>query len=446
MITPRDQDGSHTGIPGRVRLVPQRSRRMCKLLLLLVTISFGWTAGRVWLAAEYAASSNPLLWRRAAEWQPQNAAYWAQLGSMETWDIEREDLVQAQADYERAVEANPHSDRNWLELATVYERRGEVSKARGAYDRARYNHPISSAVAWRYGNFLVRQGNAGDGCVQFREALLISPELTGDVVAEWWKSGLYNSQPIATVLPPENRFYFRALNYFEQQNEINAVLRVWDELLRLQQRFELPQAVPFIDEAIAAGRVADAQKMWRQAVEASAWPRDANQSSLLIFNGGFEYDFAGGGFDWREQKSADYSFVFDRENAHSGARSLRIVFSGNSNLDFHDALEYVVLEPAHRYRFMAFLKSSALSTDSGVRFLIAGSHASMPDIVTGGVTGTQPWTGIETEFTNGPDTQMVSISLRRTPSSKFDNKLGGTVWVDDVSLVALAANAAVDRQ
>jgi hypothetical protein len=33
---------------------------------------------------------------------------------------------------------------------------------------------------------------------------------------------------------------------------------------------------------------------------------------------------------------------------------------------------------------------------------------------------------------------LLIIALRRVPSWKFDNKLRGTVWVDDVSLVPVA--------
>jgi len=393
------------------------------------------------VAAEYANSSQPRLWRRAAQWEPDNAAYWAQLGSMETWDLERGDLEQAAADYERAVQANPHSDRDWLELASIYERQGQISRAQDAYERAQHNHPISPTVAWAYGNFVLRQGNASEACRQLRKALQSDPELTDDALGVWWKSGLYTSQPIAKLLPSENGYYFKALDYFGRQNEIDAGLRVWDELLMLGQHFQLPQAFTFINEVISAGRVSDAQRMWRQALDVSRWSRDAQEESALIFNGGFEHDFANGGFDWREQESADISFAFDTEVAHSGARSLRVTFSGKSNLDFQHVLQYVAVEQAHRYRFEAYLKSSALSTDSGMRFLIADPlHPAMPQVVTEGITGTQPWTRIEAEFVAGPETRLVSIVLRRTPSWKFDNKLSGTVWVDDVSLTALEGN------
>jgi len=425
-------------VPICIRLKSSGSRWGFAVFIFLGAVGFCWQAVHVWIAAEYAASGKPELWRRAAQWEPDNAGYWAQLGSMESWDLEGGGLEQAAADYARAVKANPHSDHYWLELAAVYEKRGQTSAALEAYGRAQDNHPISPVVAWRYGNFLLRQGKASEACRQFREAVLTDPELTEDAVAAWWKNGLSAAHPIAEVLPPQNSYYFKALDYFSRQSEIDAALRVWDDLLRLGQRFELGQALNLVNDAISAGRADDARKVWQQALKISGWPRDAEMQSSLIFNGGFEHDLANGGFDWREQESPDASYAFDTEVAHSGSRSLRVSFSGRSNLDFQHVVQYVAVEPAHHYKFSAYLKSVGVSTDSGVRFLISDPvHPALRQVFTEGVTGSQTWTRIEAEVLVGPDTRLLCVALRRTPSSKLDNKLKGTVWVDDVSLVPL---------
>jgi hypothetical protein len=421
-----------------VRLESAGSRWGFVLFVLLITGGFCWQAVRVWIAAEYAASANPQLWRKAARLEPDNAAYWAQLGSIEAWNFEGGDPEQAAADYERAVTANPHSDRNWLELAAVYERRGQTLPARAAYERAHYNHPVSPVVAWRYGNFLLRQGRAPEACTQFRKALLADPELTEHAVAVWWKGGLAATQPIAEILPPQNAYYFKAMDYFSRQNEIDAALHVWDDLLKLGQPIELGQALSLVNDTISTGRAEDAQRVWQQALDVSGWPRESKQQSSLIFNGGFEHDFANGGFDWRELESPDASYTFDMAVVHSGSRSLRVSFNGKSNLDFQHVLQYVAVEPAHHYKFGAYLRSAGVSTDSGVRFLIGDPvYPALPQVFTEGVTGSQTWTRVETEILVGPDTRLLRVALRRTPSVKFDNKLRGTVWVDDVSLVPL---------
>ena len=429
-----------------IGLESTRSRIVFALVLLLTAAGFCAETVRVFVAARYAASASPEQWRRAANLEPENAAYWAKLGSMEQWDLEHGDLQQAAASYKRAVEANPHSDRYWMELAGVYEVLGEASGARAAYVRAQLNHPISAAVAWRYGHFLLRQGFDAEACAQFRRALVADIELTGSAVAGCWKTHFYPSQTTREILPGHSRYYFKALDYFLRTGEIEAALRVWDGLVGLNKRFELSQAVPLVNDAISADRIRDAQRVWLQALEISGWPRNAKEDSSLVTNGGFEHDLANGGFDWRTQEHPDASFALDAGVAHSGAQSLRISFDGGSNLDFQHLVQYVPVEPTQRYRFMGYLRSSDLSTDSGIRFMIADAHHhDLGGNFTVGVTGSQPWRRIETEFDSGPQTRAVMIVLRRTPSSKFDNKLRGTVWVDDVSLLPATTGGKVSR-
>ena len=62
------------------------------------------------------------------------------------------------------------------------------------------------------------------------------------------------------------------------------------------------------------------------------------------------------------------------------------------------------------------------------------------DTLTTNETGTLPWTMEEIEFTTGPETHLIYIYLRRMPSARFDNKISGTVWVDDVSVLPAGAS------
>jgi hypothetical protein len=61
------------------------------------------------------------------------------------------------------------------------------------------------------------------------------------------------------------------------------------------------------------------------------------------------------------------------------------------------------------------------------------------DVLTPNEKGTQAWTLEETDFTTGPKTRLIRIRLVRAPSQRLDNKLKGTVWVDDVEIVPVAS-------
>ena len=121
---------------------------------------------------------------------------------------------------------------------------------------------------------------------------------------------------------------------------------------------------------------------------------------------------------------------------HSGTRSARIAFDGTQNLAYQNLYQMMLVAPGTRYRFRGFLRTDHISTDSGMRFEIFDPHRTKNlDVLTPNETGTQPWTLEEAEFTTGPQTHLIRIRLRRLPSTRLDNKLSGTVWVDDVAVL-----------
>lgn len=51
------------------------------------------------------------------------------------------------------------------------------------------------------------------------------------------------------------------------------------------------------------------------------------------------------------------------------------------------------------------------------------------------ITGANLWREIEMEFETPSECTAVSINVRRERSYKLDNKIGGTAWIDGISLI-----------
>jgi hypothetical protein len=87
------------------------------------------------------------------------------------------------------------------------------------------------------------------------------------------------------------------------------------------------------------------------------------------------------------------------------------------------------------YRFHAFIRTEALTTDQGIRFRI--SDAEVParlDEVFGQFTGSNAWSSVDHDLVVAPKTRLLRIEVIRQPSMKFDNKVAGTAWMDDLKL------------
>jgi hypothetical protein len=52
--------------------------------------------------------------------------------------------------------------------------------------------------------------------------------------------------------------------------------------------------------------------------------------------------------------------------------------------------------------------------------------------------GTNPWSEVSHEIVVPPETRLLRIEVIRQLSMKFDNKVSGTAWIDDVKLEWIA--------
>jgi len=403
---------------------------------LLLAAAIIYSATRYAYAEHLIASTVPRDWERAAQLEPADADYWDRLGRYRQLDFADNDLPRAIADYRRATQLDPLQADYWLDLGSAYENVGQPGEARQAFLKARADYPLSAEVAWRYGNFLLRQGQLQEALAEIHRAVAGDHSLVTLAASRTWHATGDIQLVLNQVLPPTKEAYLAAMDAFVSEGEPRPALAVWQRLLQLGQHVDLERANVLVDALTAEGQVAEAVQVWHQALIASGASPPGTAIFPLISNGGFERDSSNGGFDWRISPVEGVHYDFDSTVAHSGSRSLRITFDGQSNVDFRDIFQIVPVEPHTRYRFSVYFRTEGLTTESGLRvciFHVGGPGA--PDAYTPDVTGTQPWTLLEVEFTTGPQTAVVEIHLCRLPSEKFDNKIRGTAWVDDVTLL-----------
>jgi len=408
------------------------------LVLAVILLAAGgliYVAVRYAVAEHWAASSNPDLWLRAANLEPANAGNWYRLGRYRQLDFENENLPLAISYYQRATAIEPITALYWLDLAGTYETRGSLAMAEQSYRAAQQAYPISGEVAWRFGNFLLRQDRVPEAFQQIQRAVTSDPKLATLAVSRCWRSTQDVDQILNSALPANADAYWGAIQFFVSAYEPNAAMTVWKRLAAKEHSFPLSQASPLLDLLIATNRGEDAQTVWEQALSAAGIARPEGGASL-IWNGDFEQELLNAGMAWRYQPIQGAELDWDEEIVHSGRRSLRITFDGSANLDFQQIWQYVSVKPNTAYRFSVYFQTQQLTTDSGIHFEIhdvAPSNGIPPS--TPNVVGTSPWALDEIQFTTGPRTHLIRVLLRRLRSNMLSNRVRGTVWVDDVSLV-----------
>jgi hypothetical protein len=127
---------------------------------------------------------------------------------------------------------------------------------------------------------------------------------------------------------------------------------------------------------------------------------------------------------------------FDAAPPSHGVRSLLMQFGGGINLDIIVPMQYVPVEPGLKYHFHAYMKTQGITTESGMRFSIQDpNHNNAVSLLTENLTGSHEWTAVDADVTTSGQTHFLLVQLFRQPSRLFENKLSGTVWIADTSLI-----------
>lgn len=404
----------------------------CLVLAALLIEQAGW----IWRANSDVSAQNLKSIERGVQLLPGNADGWDRLGRFRQWNFAQPDPAGAVEDYKRAVTDLPLSPYYWIDLATAYEQTGDINEANAAFQRAAADYSISGGVAWEYGNFLLRENQVQKGLVEVHRAVAADPSLIPLAISRVWVSTHDVNLLLDQVLPANAGAYFEALDFFQSANDLDSGLIVWRKLLGLHQAFALSNAFGFLDQLIAADRATDASTVWIEAVRACGIRAEPQPDSSLIWNGRFTESFANGGLGWRWNSPVGVEINFDGPRVAAPARSVRLDFGGGNNTDLDAPYEYVPVQPKRTYEFHAYLKTEEVSTESGMQFSITDpNHRGAVEVTTDNLTGTHAWTAADAEVTTGPDTHFLIVRLYRPPSRLFENKLSGTAWIADVSLI-----------
>jgi tetratricopeptide (TPR) repeat protein len=420
------------------------ARRRAALLAvsLAAAVIISFQAARLWLASHWIESEKREHMERGAALEPGNGDAWDRLGHLLQWDFADPDLPRAIEDYKKAVAADPLSAHYWIDLATAYEASGDDARAQQAYARARAVYPQSAEVAFHYGNFLLREQKYSEANGELQQAVRADPTLLPLAISRTWRA-TEDVQPLLDqMLPADQDAYLQAIDFFASIHKLDPALAVWQRLLALRKPFALPRTFSFFDELIREDRSDDARRVWRDAVAAAGLPHDAPASQSVMWNGNFAREPLNGGLDWRWGSVPGVSIEIDSSPAPSGSRSLRLDFNGGRNVSLEVPAQYVPVEPGRSYHFHASMRTAQITTESGMRFSITDpNHSNAVNLLTENFTGSRVWAPVDADLTTGPDTHFLLVQVVRRPSRLFDNKLGGSAWIADVSLVPLNADA-----
>jgi len=420
-----------------LRLSDSISRGLIVLFSVLLGLWISFSGIRAAIARNGAEGDTANGLKLAVRLEPENPSYWYFLGRYQQYNLEQPNPVMAAESYRKAVALNPLATNAWLDLAMAYELDGKLDQARDAYLEARKSYPRSAEVSWRYGNFLLRQGQQVQAYTELRRAIEADPHRAALAFSRAYRSNPNLDEIMQQLLPAKPRVYVDVISEAAGSKQLAVAQAVWTQLIALHSPLPIREVDYLVSELLQAGDLSAARRVWDQGVATMNLPSLLEAPGSVLWDPSFESGINGYSFSWHFQPIVQFvSIGLDRSEKLSGNQSLRLTFDGKHNPNLEAACAMGIIQPGTTYHFSGWIKTRDITTENGVGFRVRSTDdGSAPVLNTREFHGTNPWTSVDQTWTAGLHTHRVQVCVVRDPSDNPGVRISGNAWVDDVNLV-----------
>jgi tetratricopeptide (TPR) repeat protein len=366
-----------------------------------------------------------------------NSAPLIRHGREQITEGKKENVQQAIATFRMVLQRDPQDPYRWADLGDAFLEAGQKEDARYCFGQVLVLAPRSAPFLLRVANFHFHIGENREALPITARILALIPDYDSVIFNHYIGSVDSAEDVLRLGLPEGGRPAKSWMRFLIQAGRLGDAQRTWDWVVG-HGHVDNALAGEYVEFLIRHGHPDSAASSWAQYMGARANDYD---KSTYLFNGDLESDPAPSPFDWNVAHAEGAQVTRDCTTAWSGKCSLRISFAGTQNLGFAAASQLAFVRPG-TYRFHAFIRTESLTTDQGMRFRI--SDAEVParlDEVFGQFTGSNAWSSVDCDLVVAPQTKLLRIEVIRQPSMKFDNKVAGTAWIDQLELEPITTHS-----
>jgi tetratricopeptide (TPR) repeat protein len=423
-----------------LRLSDSLSRALIVAAALLLGLWLSFFSVRAAVARYGADRENLHGAASAVHWEPGNPDYWYLLGRYQQYNLEQPDAKSAEQSYKNAIALNPYATDAWLDLGTAYELDGDPDKAREAYVQAQKTYPSSADVSWRYGNFLLRQGELPQAYRELYRAIAADPRRAAAAFSRVYRSNPDIEGLLDNLLPRQQSVYVDVIQEALSAQQLAVAKTVWARLIQLHPQLDIRDVERFANQLLLAQDFSEARHVWDQGTSTMHLPALFQPQSSVVWDPSFETDLNGYTFSWHYPSlTQGISIGLDRTEKVSGKQSLRLSFDGRNDPELDIACTLAIVQPSTTYSFSGWIKTKNLTSDKGIQFRLRSLDSpNAPSVMTTQVLGTGPWVPVDRTWAAGPDAHRLQICVTREASTNSDERISGTAWIDDVNLLPQA--------
>jgi len=333
----------------------------------------------------------------------------------------RNDPVSAASYYRKAAAADPLHVGAWLRLAETWQQRGEAKRAKSI---VRHTHKLTRAVLrWKWPETLLAYELGLESVFWENINYLVSnAQMTADALRLANTHCNNNVDAVLSSLAEPCRAAY--LEWLMHWNRIQEARKAWT-MMPDKDRDDPSLRARYVHFLVQHKQIADARLLWKDRLGDEG-----------ITNPGFEKELLLGGFGWRSRKHPNDLWIAKRSRDLEAIANhvMKVSFFGKENVAFHHLYQIVAVVPLQSYRLSYRYRMQNITTDQGPFVEVYGYdcrsfHHKGPMML-----GSGDWNRQTIEFSVPEPCSAVVLRLRRLPSQRFDNKIDGTLWLDDFRL------------
>lgn len=327
-------------------------------------------------------------------------------------------LVKARYLYDRALDYCVLYVPAWLGLAELFNDRGEKDRAGAALEFVEKISRGSGNLAWSraiLANELGREDILTANLVWLMKNRRSKRMAVISLADLRWQDPLVLLRKFGPAFTPD------LLNYYIRVKELPKTMIVWRQLEQagLNNR---KNSLRYINYLLAHGKITAAAKIW---------DRNFRDGDALLHNGHFKEPLIGSGFGWRIGRARGVAW-----HNPAAASGLRLTFDGSKNVSFR--LTQIVPLPPGSYVFTGRAETNSLSTNQRPFWIVRGFKCKGPAVRDAMFPANRSRSDFSLRFTVPASCQAVRITLQRNHSYDFDNKISGTIVLDDLMVTGIA--------
>lgn len=340
----------------------------------------------------------------------------------------------------QAFQRNPTDPEPLLRAAPLLLEAGETARAEAMIEIAVRLRPADPTILLRAGRFWMERGERQEALRLWLLALEADPDTT-EAVFPLMRELADETEtrevlmPLAMTPPSWWPAFFADLA--RHGTDLDAVRAFYE--LRTAMSFEPLTELErqhYVERLRREGHIVEAYLAWLNGLSP-----ERRWELGLLYDGGFESEPTGWGFDWRIQGDDSVLVSFAKTYGISGDQALHVLFNEHEGA-MAEVAQSLFLDPGE-YRLTGRYRADRLATRGGLRWIV---QCLQPDQAlleeSQRFLGSNKWDTFEVRFTVPASCDLQELRLVSVDEFGLSRAISGTIWFDAMSVRRIPPQAA----